>query len=552
MNDVSNLNFVLATDAVPAMLHLSVFLFFAGLLILLRHISHTVFNAVAGWVTLCVVIYAYITFLPLFRSQTPHYSPISSLTWQFYADILYPLFNFLSPLKVKRWIRKLGFHRPAARLSKRVEEKVEKIVLDKSPKLDASILESLLFTLGEDGAREKFLEAIPGFYDSPLVHAHDVKKNLSPTFFTNFRRTVNQFVDQTLTSDSVSEVVRSRHLLTCLKATETVLGPRAGMSITDKIIRSGNWNEMPPSPEVGHILRRWCNSTDSSIALIGNCIIARVIASVEKRDDTWMALARSQLGVTEEVFKVYLEHGDSVLLANLIETTRLFIKQGLQFQGALHSIAGFNVIGTLPELQHDFCALWNELVEKSKQCGNCWFILDEICHVHAALHPTVPTTAAANDNLLLGPSYALCTDRQSHPPHHPPSVSRQGVAVATSPPSSHLGAPRLSLPLQRDEISTHPHSASDTTSFPGPLTPLRALPVKIRTHVPPALGHSYSNSYSTTTPCTLPTPRDVSFSDPGIFVVGGERDVQYNPHQSDPAARDISIGTSPPSGKGVV
>jgi hypothetical protein len=138
-------------------------------------------------------------------------------------------------------------------------------------------------------------------------------------------------------------------------AARRVLGDLKGMSITNRIICSENWIEMPPSPEIGRILRRWHNSTDSSI--IGSCIIARIIASVEKRDDTWMALARSQLGVTEEVLRGYLKDGDSVLLANLIKTTRLFLEKRLQFDGILRSISGFNVKGTLPELQHDFCTL---------------------------------------------------------------------------------------------------------------------------------------------------------------------------------------------------
>jgi hypothetical protein len=151
VNDVGSVNFILATDAVPALLHLSVFLFFTGLLILLRHINHTVFNSVAGWVVLCGAIYAYITLLPIFRPQSPHYAPIS------------PLLEIFSPLAVKRWIRNMGIRRPAPRLSKRMEGKTEEIVLDKSPKLDANVLESLLVTLGEDAAREKFFDAIPGF-----------------------------------------------------------------------------------------------------------------------------------------------------------------------------------------------------------------------------------------------------------------------------------------------------------------------------------------------------------------------------------------------------
>ena len=468
-NGVGNIHFLLATDAVPTLLHLSVFLFFAGLLILLRHINHTVFNAVVVWVVVCVVVYASITFLPIYRPESPHYAPVSSLAWQLYVDILYPIFEFLSPFK--RGIRNMEVRRPAERLLKRLEEKAEKIVLDKSPKLDADILESLLVTLGEDGARERFFEVIPGFYDSKVVHVHDVKANLSSMFFTNFRRMINQFLDETLSSDSDSEMVRCRRLLTCLNATHKVLGDRAGTSITDRIIRSGDWNEMP-SPEIGQIIKRWRNSTDSSNALIGSCIIARIIASVEKRDDAWMALARSQLGVTEEVLGDYLKYGDSVLLANLIKTTRLFFEKGLQFQDILRSISGFNVKETLPELQHDFCTLWDEIVEKSKESGDYIFILDEICHIYDALHPTAPTAVAAlpssttanNDSLLLGSSYALYA--QSHHIHHPPNPSRQVATVATSSSSSPLGVKPLLHPLQRDETNVDPHLVLDSIGHP--------------------------------------------------------------------------------------
>jgi uncharacterized protein DUF6535 len=443
-NGVGTLHFLLVFDAVPTLLHLSVFLFFAGLLILLRHINHTVFNVAAVWVVFCTVVYTYITFLPVYRPASPSYAPISSLAWQVYADILYPLFESLSLIKKGVHIR-----RPASCLLNRLEEKAEEIVWGNSPKLDADILESLLVTLGEDSAREKFFEAIPGFYDSQVVQVDDVRKKLSPTFFTNFRHTVNQFLDQTLSSDTISELARSRRVLICLNATHRVLGDRASTSITDQIIRSGNcWIEMPPSPEIGHILRRWRDSTDPSISHIGSCMIARIIASVEKRDDTYMGLARSQLGVTERVLKGYMEHGDSVLLANLIKTTRLFFEKGLQFQDILRSISEFNVKDTLPELQHSFCALWNEIVLKSESSADFTFILDEICHVHEALHPTVkaiaalPTsTTANNDSPLLGNSYALCADPQSHRPFD--AASRQITPVATSSSPS----PRRDHPL---------------------------------------------------------------------------------------------------------
>jgi hypothetical protein len=540
---VSNLHFLLATDAVPTLLHISVFLFFAGLLILLRHISHTVFNAVVGWVVLCVVIYAHITFVPIYQPSNPHYAPLSSMVYHVYADILYPTFEFLS--SVKRGTRDMNARPPPDRLLKRLEEKADEIVLDKSPKIDADILQSLLLTIGEDDAREKFFEAIPGFYDSDVVRPQEVKKHLPPIFFTNFRRTVNQFFDQTLSSESISELVRCRRLLTCLDATHRVLGYCVGTRMTNQIIRSESWIEMPPSPEIGHILRHWRNSDDSSHARIGSCIIARIIASVEKRDDTWMALARSHLGMSgsEDVLRGYLNHGDSVFLANLIKTARLFLEKELQFQGILQSISGFNVKDTLPELQHDFCTLWDEIVKKSKHFGDCIFILDEICHVHDALHSSAPTTAAALPTsaplILLGSSHALCADPESNRANRPPNASRQDAAVAASSSSSPLAAQPLPPRLQRDETDMIPHLVLDIPSLLDPLSPLPELPVEIQTHVPPLLGHSYSKSTSH----TLATPRDASFSDPDVIVMAGDHDVQdpdaHDPYRSDPPARVI-------------
>ena len=549
-DNVSSLHFLLATDAVPTLLHLSVFLFFAGFLILLRHISHAVFYAVAVWVALCVVIYAYITFLPIYQPDSPRYAPVSSLAYRFYVNVLYPAFKSLS--SVKRGIRNTDIHHHVAHLLERLEKKAEEIVLDKAPKLDAKILESLLDTLGKDSEREKFFEAIPGFYDSHAVLVADVKKNLSecPTFFTNFQRTVHQFLDQTLSSSSVSELIRCRRLLACLNATHRVLGDLEDTSITNQIICSKNWTEMPPSPEIGHILIGRRNSKDSWVRLIGSCIIARVLVSVESYHDTWMALARSQLEVTEDVFKGYLENEDSVLLANLIKTTRLLFEEGLHFQDILPFISKFNAKEAHPELQHEFCNLWNEIVKKSKHSGYCILILNEICHVHEALHHTAPTTIAAlptsttanNGGQLIRSSYALCA---VPPSHHPPDASRQVAAVATSSSLSPLTIQPPSPTLQRDRTNTNPHPILDTPSSLDPLSPLHELPVEIQTHVPPALGHSFS----ATTSHTLATPRDVSVSGPDVVVVAdaGERDVQdmnaHSPHQSDPPARDISMGT---------
>ena len=152
-SDVGNLHFLLISDTAPTLLHISVLLFFAGLLILLRNINHTVFNVVVVWVVICVAVYAYFTFLPIFSAADLHYSPLSSLSWQLYAYLLYPVFNLLS---FKKGIHNMDALRPA-RLRMRLEKKAEEVILGQLPELDARILETLLDTVDEGGTRETFL-----------------------------------------------------------------------------------------------------------------------------------------------------------------------------------------------------------------------------------------------------------------------------------------------------------------------------------------------------------------------------------------------------------
>jgi len=516
---VDDLYFLLATDVVPILLHLSVFLFIAGLLILLRNTNHTVFDVVLVWVALCVAIYAYITFLPIFRPASPNYGPISSLAWQLYAAGSNHVFQLLSIWKGSRNKDPLL----PARLLRRLEEKAEEIILGKSPELDARILESLLDNLCGDRAQETFFEAIPGFFNSQrVVQMQNVKKRLSSMFYTKFRRSVDQFLDKTLSSDYVSELGRSCRLLTCLKAAHIVLGDRAGMSIADRIIHNGNWNEVDPSPEMGNSLRRWRNSNDPLIAPIGSCIIAQIIARVGMHDYTWMALTMSQLGVTDEVLQGYLNHGDSVLLANLINTTRLFFENGLQFQDILRPISRFNVHDTLPDLQRDFCILWNEIVrrvqdmQESGSLSDLVFILQEIQPVYDAIHSTAravattPTsTAANNDYLHLGFSYSSCADPQSHLS----PTAAYSIDLPQPSPSRRPPPPPFEPEILISRVSRRPAAPAwfppEIQSPPAPWDSLGELPAEAHSHMPPAPDPSHSM----TTTHTFAIPREASDSD---------------------------------------
>ncbi|KAI0301522.1 hypothetical protein B0F90DRAFT_1628457 [Multifurca ochricompacta] len=77
-NGVHRLQLPMTVEALPTLLHLSLFLFFAGLSVFLHGINLTIFRVVIVWVGLCVIMYACLTFLPLFHKDSPYYAPLSS------------------------------------------------------------------------------------------------------------------------------------------------------------------------------------------------------------------------------------------------------------------------------------------------------------------------------------------------------------------------------------------------------------------------------------------------------------------------------------------
>src|SRR6266581_3148450 len=64
-NGVERFHVPCAVEVLPAMVHLSLFVFFAGLVIFLFNINHTVCSPVVCWVALASTVYACITLMPI-------------------------------------------------------------------------------------------------------------------------------------------------------------------------------------------------------------------------------------------------------------------------------------------------------------------------------------------------------------------------------------------------------------------------------------------------------------------------------------------------------
>jgi hypothetical protein len=75
---VDKMNLPLVVEGLPALIHLAVFLFFAGLIIFLLNVNYSISISVIAWIGLFSVLYAFITFMPMFRPDSPYYTPLSA------------------------------------------------------------------------------------------------------------------------------------------------------------------------------------------------------------------------------------------------------------------------------------------------------------------------------------------------------------------------------------------------------------------------------------------------------------------------------------------
>ena len=66
-----------AVEVLPTLLHLSLFLFFSGLVTFLFHINQTVFLFVTCCIGFFLLVYACITFMPMLWLNSPYYTPLS-------------------------------------------------------------------------------------------------------------------------------------------------------------------------------------------------------------------------------------------------------------------------------------------------------------------------------------------------------------------------------------------------------------------------------------------------------------------------------------------
>ena len=432
---VDNMHIPWAVEGLPTLLHLSLFLFFGALVVFLFNVDHEVFLCVVWWIGLFTSVYGLITLLPLIRHNSPYNAPLSLPAWFLYTGMQYVIFKVLSFITSSygtygTWVRyrDLRNHYRDWMLGG-VEKAAEEVASKRSSEIDVRILGWTISALGDDDSLEKFFEAIHGLFDSTLVK--DLETHFPETLLNTFWGALDGFMGRTLSSNSVTESVKSHRVLICRDIISMIPRPYFFFTLNLK----SHFDQAPVSIERLQFMAGWFTHLSYNVSDAARFRVGVNLPKVQERDNRWIGLASEVYGLAARHIKHHVAMGgDNTLLALLIHVSRQAnhsYKGGMfGFVGALSQI---DMCHTLPGLQHDFCTLWNELVQEARIRGDGStpvLILRLIRHLYITLHQgsdAAPTAFSASTDeldpiLFFSSSYLLC-DIANHPSHPPDPIA---------------------------------------------------------------------------------------------------------------------------------
>ncbi|KAH9057278.1 hypothetical protein EDB87DRAFT_1632657 [Lactarius vividus] len=334
-------------------------------------------------------------------------------------------------------------------------------------------------------------------------------------------------LDVTFSSDLLSEPVKDRRAIICAKACDPAHIPISG--VFDRIWSRCQYSALL-SAKIVEIMSGWGNNRRNHTDLVA--AVCRTVARTQQRDDSWFILTSDELGIQEHVLREYAAHGDSLSLAVLIHMTRQQFSHlsepswpSFEFVRILETASKLDAQDTPSELQHGFCALWNQIVLKAQSDSDRVItgrILRPIRNIYVTLHQgtdSAPTRFSAftgnRDHILWDPSsYPVCN-----------------VAA-------HIH--------DDDDDSTFTCTALDDDAVPVPAslanpdTPLSSIPASLRVVVDVPLLDNTHPAHQTTTECLriAATSPDLATADafviPGIII----------PHPTSPTSTPLSTTVS--------
>ena len=558
-----------AVEGLPTLLHLSLFLFFGGLAIFLFDIDREVFKYVIWWIGFFFLVYIMITLLPFIRLDSPYNSPLTTPVWFLYTTTGILTFYILTVIVMVctlvcrlpclccpglmciniadpvRHCMDLCIWSPLRYFARRSfagelcmpfgceeEEAAEDTASKRSSKIaeiDLQILDWTISTLGDDDSLKSFFEAIPGFFDSKLVN--HLEREFSWGLVNKLQSALCGFVCRTCTSTWVDDSEKLRRLDISLAASKRIMHNASDRDVRHNLLNRLPY-EGPRTVEMGHILARWLKNDGGYTHASAQGIFAKILVTVRERNDSWIRLAARVFDLPErDVWDYTALEGDSVLLSIFIHVTRRKLRSYYRISNELTK---FDIRNTHPRVQHDFCTLWNEIVQEARKQGprtNPVLILFENNHLYVPLHQgtdaamTAITSSTSLVDLLYDKpsSYPLCnivshrpdstpgnpSDALSPPPtdgDNTASPQAEQVNNVTPPTTSEVGATvhghNITLSINTAHSSSRLSSGSSTPVVAHALMDITSIatlshPLETSDMVAPTAGPGTSQISST-------------------------------------------------------
>jgi hypothetical protein len=510
------------TRAVPILIHGSLFLFFSGLPIFLFNLNRTVFNVVVTWLGLCVAGYACITLMPFFTQNSPYYSPLSSSTWWCVTKTIFIIHrlleNFVSrDSPVFQWYHT---HYTRSRLRcpslRSMQKAVEDFALKLPSEIDYRALSWMFKTLNDDNEYEQFFDALPSLCDSEELE--DPQTAFINPNEKELSHALIGMMDRTLLSDLVPEEVKQRRIIICSK----VIGATSlfGSWWTLCRVLCGDWHGFSRSTHFGLFVQGWKNTSHPVTSFYAQFVVAVTLASVQQRDDHWFQLASRQLNQSKSDLRNYFAYGDSILLANAIfiirRTSQTFSGSEDRHRKEIHEassktlklVCRLDIQSTFPELQHQFCILWNQLVDAAQNNIHprartlCTMMLKSTRKLYIILHDKTSSSPMAfssstDDGVRVlddARSYPWCINNEHRHPMIVPDLpldmlprnaSRSTATLMDMIPPLFPLFPLVSVlsptfPTPHPSVVPSPHYSvalrPSPTAFPTPSYPVASLP----------------------------------------------------------------------------
>jgi Family of unknown function (DUF6535) len=369
-------------EALPALLHVSVFLFFAGLVDFLININHAVAFSLLSAVVVGTSAYFLFTVLPLIYPNSPYQTPLTTLLWIFQQttllislDLLRRFVKFIyEHTGVVAWklygriLFKLDDH--SRRLRQGFSRCRETIALMQPPEMDSRALSWALDALDEDHELEQFVAAIPGYYRSTTVSPpREALKHL--THHEGLDSPLEARIFDLLSprgtapdAPPASNIERTRRMV-CLEALHCLPGTvtrHLRAAVLDTTLFSSD--PLFASSEAWNAATSMAKDINRDIALPGHCVAAVLVAAWRhgftatppgpppgggNGAGAGVGALAIHLSIPEAVVETWMNRAESVLLANLIHLLENTLEDIREHDAAALLPVGMHVVSTTTE-----------------------------------------------------------------------------------------------------------------------------------------------------------------------------------------------------------